>query len=305
MSLKEFAEVCDAPAPSHIRPPSNRFTGLMSAATFREAAASAPSLRVSFSDASRKSMSPATEVPASEIDRYYESGGTLCITGVEKTTPRLYELSVELKRALGYAGFVDCRAYLSGDGAGYTPHFDDKTVITFQIEGNKVWRVSPMAAVPYPIRNAGQFPDGQFRYFSDRPTMPWEHFAQPDFNAVSITYELVAGDILIVPAGVWHEARAGGHSLSLAIALSHVVYGSAIDIVIAAIKDHLISDPNWRRTPPLITSNSARGETSLQAVDEFFLKRMNSLSDVVQRMTEDRTSIVETWVDRLSRTSLQ
>ncbi|MCR5891118.1 hypothetical protein DPV74_00580 [Burkholderia sp. HAN2018] len=259
-------------------------------------------LHVTYPSEGRESMSPLKRIDASEVDAHYQAGGTICLTGINNLCNELRLLSATCKASLGWSGIVDCRAYLSRDGSGYTPHFDDKCVITFQIEGQKIWEVSDKPAVHNPVSNAGCFPDGIFRYFRDYPEIEeWERFEQPIFSKFSKKYNLDPGDVLIVPAGVWHSARAIGHSLSLAVTLNHVGRGSAKEIIFGALEKQLMSDPLWRGSVPMVPHADNSGQfLSMDEVDEFFIERLTELRQLIDNNLADRTEIVRIWVDRMS-----
>jgi ribosomal protein L16 Arg81 hydroxylase len=206
------------------------------------------------------------------------------------------------RSALGFAGRIDCRAYLSADKAGYTPHFDDKAVLTLQIEGTKKWLVAPHPAVQYPLDNAGRQPDGVYRYFRENPNVDaWERFDQPQFEKTATAYTLRPGDLLMVPAGVWHAACAEGHSLSVAVTFNHVGTGSAHEIILSAIRNVLIQDSRWRQPPPMVPITSDdQNASSLDNLDRFFAARLDDLRTEIERMQRNRAEIVKIWSSRIS-----
>lgn len=277
------------------------FRKLFNRKRFDQAARRSDEVHVTYPRKHRRSMRPASRIDADDIDMHYAAGGTVCITGVNLAASQLQRLSKACKMSLGWSGIVDCRAYLSNDNSGYTPHFDDKTVITLQIEGCKEWQVADAPAVRNPITNAGRFPDGVYRYFRDAAELePWEHFEQPEFPGNAVTYTLNAGDMLVVPAGVWHSACAKGHSLSIAIALNHVGAGSARDIVFSTLMKQVISDPDWRGAAPMTPLHKGDGPyESLSEIDEFLVAQLRSLRDLVDRNLEDRSDLIGTWAQSL------
>ncbi|MBK3824166.1 JmjC domain-containing protein [Paraburkholderia aspalathi] len=247
-------------------------------------------------------MTPLKHIDASDVNAHYQAGGTICITGINQTCADLRLLSATCKMSLGWSGVVDCRAYLSCDGGGYTPHFDDKCVITFQIEGCKRWEVCDAPAVRNPVSNAGRFSDGVFRYFKAAPeTESWEQFEQPLFCETANTYTLNPGDILVVPAGVWHSACAIGNSLSIALTLNHVGCGSVREIIFSALERQLMSDPVWRGATPMAPhADNAEPFESMCEIDAFFIERLHELRQWVDKNLADRTEIVRIWAERMS-----
>lgn len=170
---------------------SAKFRGLFSRRQFDQVAKNCADLHVVYPCKNRVTMSPARPISAEEVQGHYDAGGTVCITGANRNSSRLGRLAAAFKSSLGWAGVVDCRAYLSNDGSGYTPHFDDKLVITLQIEGRKQWQVAAKASVRNPLTNAGRFPDGVYRHFKEAHTLqPWERLEQPTFPHHANTYTL-------------------------------------------------------------------------------------------------------------------
>ncbi|OBG69759.1 JmjC domain-containing protein [Mycobacterium sp. E3339] len=258
-------------------------------------------VRATYPSADRRSMTPGQRIDPCDISAHYEAGATICLTAVNRACPRLQRLADSCKHSLGWSGIVDCRAYLSGDGSGYTPHFDTKDVITLQIEGSKQWQVANAPAVRNPISNAGQFPDGIYRYFRDDAELrPWEQFDQPDFPNGSTTYTLDTGDALVVPAGVWHNVRADGPSLSIAIALNHLAPGNTLAIILSTLARELMADSEWRGTPPMApTTGSDESFGALYGIDEFFVERLRSLRACIDRTLEDRGALIAAWARHL------
>jgi hypothetical protein len=302
MSLQNFAGFCEGGRPFYIKGRPSKYAGLFDLASFKAAAKHAASITVSYATAGRGSMTPSQPISSSRIDKHYSKGATICVRGLEQTAPGFRAVVANCRSTLGFAGWIDCRAYLSADKAGYTPHFDDKTVLTLQIEGTKKWLVAPHPAVQYPLDNAGRHPDGVYRYFRENPNVDlWERFDQPQFEKTATAYTLRPGDLLLVPAGVWHAARADGHSLSIAVTFNHVGTGSAHEIILSAIRNVLIADSRWRRPPPMVPITSDdQNASSLDNLDRFFAARLDDLQTEIGRMQRNRAEIVKIWSGRVS-----
>ena len=92
---------------------------------------------------------------------------------------------------------------------------------TVQLEGTKRWRVSPTPGVPFPVDNAFLDESGTIRYNGRTPgsLAAWERPAVDRDAFVEVL--LRPGDVLCLPAGTWHEAKAaGGPSLALNFSFS-------------------------------------------------------------------------------------
>lgn len=303
LTVSDIVACCDSGRPIFQSGTKRKFRALFSRARLNKACHQSSELYATYASEGRESMSPLTPIGANEVGTCYKAGATVCIGGINRTSPELSGLVRACKSRLGWSGVVDCRAYLSNNGAGYTPHFDDKTVITFQIEGSKKWWVGDAPAIRNPVANAGRFPDGIYRYFRiASEVQQWEEFAQPVFPQLATTYILNPGDILIVPAGVWHAACAQGHSLSIALTLNHVGAGSTHDIIFSALLQQLMFDPCWRGAAPMAPCrDTADAFESLSEIDNFFVARLQTLRQWVDKNLDDRTDIIRAWARHLSQ----
>lgn len=130
-----------------------------------------------------------------EVQRLLEQGATVVADLVETLSPGIQSAATALE--MGVGGHVTCNAYMSRDARKAFPsHFDTMEVFALQIEGKKVWRVY----------------EGRFDGPMERPGCSYPYFDQ-DFHerakgAVAFEVELQPGDLLYIPAGVYHDALA-------------------------------------------------------------------------------------------------
>jgi hypothetical protein len=179
----------------------------------------------------------------------YDAGATLCVSQIESRVPRLVPFAAAIKRQLGYPGTVSFNAYLSPPGSGYNWHFDGRIASTLQIEGTKTWRFSRHPAIAWPRANGSLRGDGTVRYADAqvvaRPGERLVGFDPADVDEVL----LEPGDLLVLPAGVWHEACGGsGGSLALNLSFSPVSYTQVVHGLLDAL---LLPDAAWRGPAPL------------------------------------------------------
>lgn len=152
--------------------------------------------------------------------------------------------------------------YLSPDGGGYGLHFDTHPVWIFQLEGAKRWTFSLEPEVADPPFNVLFPPD------RDRVRLPWIELDRPDTSDPHRFREILLqpGEVLYLPAGCWHGARAEGHSLALTLAMGRA---SILDVVALALK--LETDRSaallTRRLPPLPRSPGAARTRVLAELD--------------------------------------
>ncbi|MFD5435134.1 cupin domain-containing protein [Kitasatospora sp. NPDC127067] len=128
---------------------------------------------------------------------------------------------------------VAINAYLTPAGSqGLSPHYDHHDVFVIQIEGSKVWNISP-PVIPAPTMRES------WRYLSDSQAAEIESQA---VNPTAIT--LSAGDVLYLPRGWMHSASAQeGHSFHLTISVDPVTRKD----VLIHVMDILAAQDDWFR----------------------------------------------------------
>jgi len=135
---------------------------------------------------------------------------TLALRRVESLFPRVEWLLASVQRSLGIGGEISCASHSSSDGNGAEFHFDPQAVFILQIEGEKRWSYTPTPTVDWPshgnISNA-------FR--EERSALL---LSPPRLNDERLVERLLSpGDLLYLPAGTWHRAKAIGRSLALTL----------------------------------------------------------------------------------------
>ncbi|MFZ1577779.1 MAG: cupin domain-containing protein, partial [Nostocoides sp.] len=219
------------------------------------------------------------------VDRL-RSGTSVCVDPVDRADARVAALAQELRAGLGHLGPVSVKAYLSTPGFGFNTHFDAQVVTTVQIEGCKRWRVSPEPGVAFPAANAFLDGTGTVRYNGRTPASlaPWE---RPGVNRDSFVEVLLQpGDVLCLPAGTWHEAKAsGGDSLALNFSFAPLDIPELLfELVRPALQEHTA----WRSgmSGPQPLAELASRATELATA----LRQLAADSDVTtQRLAEALT----------------
>jgi ribosomal protein L16 Arg81 hydroxylase len=184
-------------------------------------------------------------VRGGDVDTLLKGGATLCADHLEETDNGLRACTGMVARELRYPGKVDFRCYLSPDGAGFDTHFDQRIATVLQIAGQKRWRFSRQPAVDYPEYQA--VPDGKGGVKHGRTLHPAQLAAGDFVPPNEAEFEEVVlrpGDVLCLPAGTWHKAKAIGWSLALNLAFNPV---RVHELVWTTIRKHLESDPIWRQ----------------------------------------------------------
>lgn len=96
---------------------------------------------------------------------------------------------------------VSLNLYLNQKAEGIKPHFDVHHIFIIQLEGKKTWEIGPMN--------------------KERPRYDFAPGAAtpPENEKFNIKLELVPGNILYLPIGLWHKTTTEERSLHLAIGL--------------------------------------------------------------------------------------
>lgn len=231
----------------------------------------------------------------------YAGGATLCATQLESRVPSLAPFVAAIKRQLGYPGKVTFNGYLSPAGSGFNWHFDMRIASTLQIDGSKRWRFSNRPCVPWPQANGVLRTDGSGRYVDAK--VGAESWARiPPFDEKDVTeVVLEPGDLLILPAGTWHDAR-GGDAGSLALNLSFTPVSYAV-LLRDLLESMLSEDPDWRSPAPLLPRFEGRpGEVEAQALDAIG-RQVARAAEALASVTGDSAAMVRLWTSFVQNAS--
>ncbi len=284
----------------------DKYKGFFSRDAFIRALAqpgpSAPDfLRASFDKAPSARANDARELASSAFNAtpeqavpLFKAGATLCATQMETRVATLAPFVSAIKRQLGYPGRVTFNAYLSPPGAGFNWHWDGRIASTLQIEGTKRWRFSNTAPVTWPRGNGALRGDGSAQYVDGRASAAWEQF--PSFDEKDTTEVLLEpGDLLVLPAGAWHDARGGeGGSLALNLSFTPISY----TVLVQQLLDGLLSsDAGWRGPAPLLPSPLAAappGEVDPRGL-EAIAAQLTRAADALRATAADDLAMVGLW----------
>ncbi len=221
-------------------------------------------------------------VDAADVADHLRLGASVCVDPIDRADPVLARLAASFRSELGHLGPVAVRCYLSTPGYGFNTHFDAHVVTTLQVEGTKRWRVSRTPTVPYPLDNAFLDTAGAIRYVGRTPRSlrPWE--AQPLDRGDVVEILLEPGDVLCLPAGTWHEAKAVGKP-SLALNFSFAP-ADVLGLLLAAVRPTLQDGTAWRA-----------GFPTGEGTHDYVRERVAELVDALQSLAGD-TSAMSTLV---------
>lgn len=166
-------------------------------------------------------------------------GSTLCVNSVERAFPEVDALCRDVLSGFGLASHSLCNLYYSAEGHGFAGHFDTQAVFVVQLAGKKIWRYGSAPDVPWPPLGCTDTARAMSEFRAEHPDVA---MAGPAYTEEA---HLEPGDVLFLPAGTWHRARAS-EGTSLALALT-VLPGNAWEIITRAIEPRLRGELAWRR----------------------------------------------------------
>ena len=221
----------------------------------------------------------------------YAAGATLCLSQIERHAPSLASFLAAIKRQLGYPSKVSFNAYRSPPRSGFNWHFDSRIASTLQIEGTKLWRFSNHPAMPWPRANGSLRADGTALY-TDEGVQPqdWERLVPLDLNDTTEVL-LEPGDLLILPAGFWHEACGGpAGSLALNLTFSPISY----TLLVRGLLDELLTqDAGWRGPAPTLPTG-VPGEVDPDGVAAISVQLARAAA-VLSELSGDSAAVVRLW----------
>ncbi|HET9177054.1 MAG TPA: cupin domain-containing protein [Terriglobia bacterium] len=163
-----------------------------------------------------------------KVYQHFADGSTITLAFLDNVVPSLTRFCRALECELSFP--LQTNIYLTPPGAqGARPHYDTHDVFVLQVAGSKQWTVY---GTPYQLPLASQDFD------------PEVHKK----GAVTLEFDLRAGDIIYVPRGVVHEARSTDE-VSLHITAGILRYTWA-DLLLEYVAGACLNDPAFRRSLP-------------------------------------------------------
>jgi predicted enzyme related to lactoylglutathione lyase len=228
-------------------------------------------------------------IDASQLAEAFDRGASVCVDPIDRAAPTLAAYAAALKRDLGHPGAVSVKCYLSPRGYGFNAHFDAHIVTQLQIEGRKRWRYSVRPGVVDPLDNGFADEGGEVRVIGRSPSelRSWERASVADATFEEVVLE--PGDLLCLPPGTWHEAKAVERSLALNVAFSAF---SPWDLIANAIRGGLVDDVAWRRGVP---PSPAGGPGVPGAVQRVVADRIGDLIRVLRELDPSGEPVARAW----------
>jgi ribosomal protein L16 Arg81 hydroxylase len=224
------------------------------------------------------------EASNQQVESLFKQGATICITNIHMADPELARWAQTVRSQLNFSGTVGVNCYLSPDGAGLSTHYDKRVVTNIQVAGRKRWRYSTEAAKPWPDQNA-VYQDGSFEPggASDPGKLP------PQLEMREV--EMKPGDLLCLPAGAWHAARAVGESLAINM---YFQPRNFLEQLTPMLQSFASANGDWRAGAPA-TLDNVRGEMPA-AVSNYFRERLEEFHKLALHLLQNPQTMVEPWL---------
>lgn len=172
-----------------------------------------------------------------KIRRQFADGATIVLQGLHRTWTPIREFSDQLAAELGHP--VQVNAYVTpAQSQGFSAHYDVHDVFILQVAGHKRWLPHP-PVVDAPLREQtwDRHADEVAARASETPT---------------IDAELTPGDVLYLPRGHVHSARAlGGVTIHLTVGIHVWTQHHLAEVYLDAVRAALAADPTIRAALPL------------------------------------------------------
>lgn len=234
-------------APLHIRHGDSYFASLLPLSDFQKLVASGKCNYGSDLDVTsytpeggRVTLNGDAKAGAEAWLHFERDGCSLRLLRPQQYNEALWSLCALLESYLQCA--VGANAYLTpASTQGFAPHFDDIDAFVCQLHGEKLWKVYKPMKEGHDVLPRASSIDFTAEEMKTR--------------AVALEVTLRPGDMLYMPRGAIHEARAVGSEPSLHVTLSTSQKWTWADLLLATVHDAIRSaaatDVALRRTLPL------------------------------------------------------
>jgi len=237
----------------------------------------------------RHGLYAAIEIQPDQVREAFASRSTICVNDISAGDAGLARFAAHIKRQLNLSSPVYFSCYLSPEGEGLDTHYDARHATILQLSGRKLWRYSRHPAMPYPPRNVIIEQDGRARHADGRPAREVSAPDESQFEEVL----LEPGDILYLPPGCWHNAKASGET-SLALTLSCSTSGF-MGMLAPELERVLQQRVEWRTfVPAALTAQTEGGEMPVEA-RRFISARLAELQELLGKLAGDETELERLW----------
>ncbi len=206
--------------------------------------------------------------------KFYESGETVCITGVSDQHTALGAFAEGIRLALSIPD-LRFNSYLSPYGKGFDVHYDNSPVFLLQVGGSKKWWYGAQPIAPQP-----RVPSRDVSSKPDLATL--EHCL------------LETGDMLYLPGFTWHKAEATDFSLGITLSVRGI--HDNLQTAVMHKSPFSVDYPLNRPQPPLHPADVPATEVPA-TVKPFLEEQLQAMQDYVATLTTE--NLWQAWQEEV------
>lgn len=209
-------------------------------------------------------IDPKGRLERTALRPFLSQGITTVFNGLDSSSGYFWEEAVKLEQALGAVVTIDAIGS-AGTVCGLPPHYDNRDLIIVQVAGRKHWKI-----LGTPVEG------------------PWRKRTRSAPDTVTDEFVMQAGDMLFVPAGLYHQCVPLEPSLHLGALIRRPCGADLLKMV----------QQQWETTDPELASRLYvdDGEADLQRQDA---RLKEALIRRVQEM--DVTALTRAWLAQNQR----
>lgn len=200
-----------------------------------------------------------------DAKKLFDEGYTFFAQHIGRDDPVLSALSQNFAEEFGSK--IDLQLFWTKrSGEGFSWHYDVEDVFIVQLDGSKEYFLRRNSVFPWPTRATKE----SQQLFLREPS----HF--------QFRCELQKGDLLYVPSGYWHSARALEDSLHLSIG---VLPQSQLDLL-DYLKEKMAAQAMGRLRLPTYNCNAKRKDVSDQSYDQFCNEFLKQIKVILEKRSD-------------------
>ncbi len=240
-----------------------------------------------------------TRIAPAEMRAQFEAGRTVCADVSRE--PSVACALADITRTLMLVGEPPfAKVYASPDDRGFALHTDAHHVFVLQLSGSKRWWFSRAPAAMAPLWGSRVGPKRVAIENRADVTSVWRDDGGEPIVAPSLEeleeVRLDEGDVLYLPPGTWHVARAIGRSLALSVSPPRA---PVVDVLVRLLREVFVLDSRWRRDVLCSFTDALEDGAGYAGVAAMLEDRLDALRRSVSAL--DARTLQRVWLRSVER----